>query len=345
MAWLYTQLVRPILFRLEPEQAHHLTIQALRVSGALPPFNWLVSRMLGAYHFPAKPVNAFGLQFPNPVGLAAGYDKDGLAWRGLTALGFGYLEIGTVTPRPQTGNPRPRVFRIPQEGAVINRMGFPGMGAETVRQRLLKRDRLRSQIVLGVNIGKNKDTPNEDAVQDYLSLLHTFAPLADYLVVNVSSPNTVGLRRLQARDLLEGLLSQLKSASTKLAQPRPILVKLAPDLDDAELDDALGAVLASGVDGIIAANTTIGRQNLRSALKEESGGLSGAPLSSRSREMVSEIYRRTDGRLPIIGVGGIMNSQDARAMLDAGAALIQVYTGLVYEGPGLVGDILKALSE
>ena len=224
-------------------------------------------------------------------------------------------------------------------------MGFPGLGAEAVRQRLLKRDRRRSQIILGVNIGKNKDTPNEEAVQDYLSLLHTFAPLADYLAVNVSSPNTVGLRRLQARDMLEDLLSQLKAASAGLSQPRPILVKIAPDLDEAELDDALGAVLASGVAGIIATNTTIGRQNLRSALKAESGGLSGAPLTSHSRKMVSQIYQRTDGHLPIVGVGGIMNPDDAAAMLDAGATLVQVYTGLVYAGPGLVGDILRVLSK
>lgn len=345
MARLYPQFVRPILFRLDPEQVHHLTIQALRVSGTLPVSHWLVKRMLGVHRLPQKPVRVFGLKFPNPVGLAAGYDKDGQAWRGLTALGFGHLEIGTITLRPQAGNPRPRVFRIPEEAAVINRMGFPGLGAEAVRQRLLKQDHRRLQIILGVNIGKNKDTPNEEAAQDYLSLLHTFAPLADYLAVNVSSPNTVGLRRLQARDLLEDLLSQLKAASAGLTQPRPILVKLAPDLDDAELDDALGAVLDSGADGIIATNTTIGRQNLRSGIKEENGGLSGAPLTSRSREMVSQIYRRTDGRLPIIGVGGIMNPNDAKAMMDAGASLVQVYTGLVYAGPGLVADILRVLSK
>ncbi len=345
MAWFYPQIVRPILFQLDPERVHHLTIQALRASGALPASRWLVKRLLGVPRLPEEPVRAFGLQFPNPVGLAAGYDKDGLAWRGLVALGFGHLEVGTVTPRPQAGNPRPRVFRIPAEAALINRMGFPGLGAEALRQRLSRGGRVRSQVILGVNIGKNKETPNEEAAQDYLSLLHAFAPLADYLAVNVSSPNTVGLRRLQARDLLESLLTQLKAASAGLEQPRPILVKIAPDLDDVELDDALGAILASGVDGIIATNTTIGRQNLRSPLKAESGGLSGAPLTSRSREMVSQIYRRTHGQLPIIGVGGIMTPEDAQAMLDAGATLIQVYTGLVYAGPGLVGDILKALSK
>jgi dihydroorotate dehydrogenase len=345
MTGLYPKLVRPILFRLDPENAHQLTIQALRASGALPLLRWFVAELLGTNRLPESPVRTFGLRFPNPVGLAAGYDKDGLAWRGLTALGFGHLEIGTVTPRPQAGNPRPRVFRIPDEKAIINRMGFPGLGADALRKRLQKRDRQRSNVILGINIGKNKDTPNESAVQDYLSLLHTFAPMADYLAVNVSSPNTIGLRRLQARDLLEDLLSQLQAANTRQPESRPILVKIAPDLDNAALDDALGAILDSGMAGIIATNTTTSREELHSGLGKESGGLSGAPLTTHSREMVSQIYRRTGGKLPIIGVGGIMKPEDAKRMLDAGATLVQLYSGLVYAGPGLAVDIVRALTE
>jgi dihydroorotate dehydrogenase len=342
---IYPRLIRPILFRLEPEIAHDLTTWALQFCGVFPLLHWLVSELYGTRHPSGETVTVFGLHFPNRVGLAAGYDKNALAWRGLTALGFGHLEIGTVTPRPQAGNPRPRVFRIPAEDALINRMGFPGLGATAVAKHLVRRNKQRGDVILGVNIGKNKDTPNEEAVQDYLSLLHTFTPLADYLAINVSSPNTVGLRRLQARDLLEDLLSRLKEANDRQVVPRPILVKIAPDLDDAALEDALGAILDNNIDGIIATNTTTSRQNLRSAMKVEAGGLSGAPLARRSRQMVSEIYRQTAGKLPIIGVGGIMNPRDAQAMMDAGASLIQVYTGLVYAGPGLVTNIVKALSK
>jgi len=333
------RFIRPLLFKLDPEQAHHLTLGALRLVQALPPVRWLLSSIYAAS---SRPVEAFGLQFNNPIGLAAGYDKDGIVWRGLACLGFGHIEIGTVTLCPQPGNLRPRLFRLPSEQALINRMGFPGKGAPFVAQQL-QAPRPKG-LILGVNLGKNKDTPNEEAAQDYLALLRIFFPLADYLAINVSSPNTVGLRRLQARAALEELLAVLQQARRELeSQPArrvPILVKLAPDLTDAELEDALQAVQGCGMDGVIATNTTLGREGLLSPLAGQAGGLSGAPLTQSSTNIIRRIYQLTDGKLPIIGVGGVMDPDDVRAKLDAGAALVQLYTGLVYRGPGLVKEIL-----
>ncbi len=336
-------IIRPLLFRLDPEQAHHLTIQLLRLVGVVPALNGAVRRL---YAWPgSKPVEAFGLTFPNAVGLAAGYDKDGLGWRGLAALGFGHIEVGTVTPQPQDGNPRPRLFRLPMEKSLINRMGFPGLGADFVKGRLAG-PRLPG-LVLGVNLGKNKDTPLEEASSDYELLLERFAPLADYLVVNVSSPNTVGLRRLQARQALDALLARLAARReelvARLGRQVPLLVKLAPDLAEDELADSLDVIQLYGLDGVIATNTTIGREGLRSPLAIESGGLSGAALTVRSTEMIASIRRLTAGALPVIGVGGIMNAADAREKLEAGAALVQVYTGLVYRGPGLVREIFRGI--
>jgi dihydroorotate dehydrogenase len=336
-------LFRTLLFRLEPEQAHALTLALVRLAGALPPAAALLRRLFRA---PDRPVDAFGLRFENPVGLAAGYDKDGLGWRGLALLGFGHIEVGTVTPRPQPGNPRPRVFRLPADRALINRMGFPGRGAEFVARQL--QHSRPSGLVLGVNIGKNKDTALENAVQDYLPLVERFAPLADYLAINVSSPNTVGLRRLQARESLAALLQPLeverRRQAAHLDRPVPLLVKLAPDLDDAELDDALDVITSTGLDGVIATNTTVSRPALRSLHARESGGLSGAPLHSLSLRLVGEIVRRTQGRLPVIAAGGVMDAAGARRSLDAGACLVQVYTGLIYAGPGLVKGILDEIS-
>ncbi len=333
---------RPLLFRLDPERAHGLTLAAIRLAGQAP----LVRSVLRVmYSSTDQARRAFGLDFRNPVGLAAGYDKDGRGWRGLAVLGFGHIEVGTVTPRPQPGNPSPRVFRLPEDRALINRMGFPGRGADYVAAQL--QGSRPAGLVLGVNIGKNKDTPLESALDDYLACLRRFAPLADYIAINVSSPNTVGLRRLQSRAALESLLFGLASERQRLLtttrQPGqlPILVKLAPDLGDEELDDALAAILSAGMDGVIATNTTLARQGLRSAHAQENGGLSGAPLTRRSRAVVAEIVRRVQGKLPVIGAGGIMSREDAQAMLGAGASLIQVYTGLVYAGPGLVKAILR----
>lgn len=335
---------RSYLFRLNPERAHALTLRLLRLAGALPPVSWLLRRWFSA---PSRPVQAFGVDFINPLGLAAGYDKDGLAWRGLACLGFGHIEIGTVTPLPQPGNPRPRLFRLPEDRALINRMGFPGRGAAFVARRL--QGRRPPGLRLGVNLGKNKDTPLAEAAGDYLSLLRIFAPLADYLAINVSSPNTVGLRRLQARQALEELLGALVAEraclSARGGRRIPLLVKLAPDLSWSELEDALEAIQRNGMDGVIACNTTLARPELLSKWAGESGGLSGAPLHARSLEMVAAICRLTAGRLPVIGVGGVEDVASAQAMLDAGAVLVQVYTGLVYAGPGLARQILVGLRE
>jgi len=355
-------ILRPLLFQLDPETAHALTLRGLRLVQAFPPALWLMQR---AYAAPSKPVEAFGLTFKNPVGLAAGYDKDGVAIRGLAALGFGHVEIGTVTPLPQEGNPRPRVFRLVEDEAVINRMGFPSRGSAFVQRRLNPNLRTglveriigmqpRKKIVrrpfgtvLGVNLGKNKSTPNEEAVFDYLALLQNFAPYADYLTINVSSPNTLGLRQLQARDALESLLThlhQLRQLEEKQLKKRvPLLVKLAPDLTDSELDDAVEASLRANMDGIIVTNTTLAREGLRSTCAGESGGLSGDPLRARSEAVLRQTVGRVNGKILIVSVGGIMNPDDAKRRLDMGAALIQIYTGLVYRGPGLVKKILRAL--
>ena len=268
-----------------------------------------------------------------------------MGWRGLACLGFGHIEIGTVTPKPQFGNPQPRLFRLPEEQALINRMGFPGKGAEFALQQI-SRPRPK-HLVLGVNIGKNKDTPLETAVQDYIYLLRLFSKHADYLAINVSSPNTVGLRQLQERQALEQLLQQIYLENESLAKngsPKvPILVKLAPDLTDAQLNDALDAILSAHMDGVIATNTTISRDGVRSVFASEAGGLSGKPLFERSLAMVSKIHMITGGKLPVIGVGGISDATGVQKMLDAGATLVQVYTGLIYQGPGLVKTILSEL--
>ncbi|HEX7621775.1 MAG TPA: quinone-dependent dihydroorotate dehydrogenase [Anaerolineales bacterium] len=334
-------LVRPLLFKLDPETAHQLTLHLIRL-GAYQPLNSLL-RII--YASPEKPVEAFGLHFKNAVGLAAGYDKDGLAWRGLATLGFGHVEVGTVTPHPQPGNPKPRVFRLVEDGAVINRMGFPGQGADYLTGKL--RQRGNRQVIVGVNLGKNKDTPLENAAIDYISLLRQFTPLADYLAINISSPNTTGLRRLQGREMLENLLGALAKERQIIAAGRggrvPILVKLAPDLSDEELDDALEVIVHTGMDGVIATNTTLGRNGLQSKQREEAGGLSGEPLRVRSEAVLRSVVKKLDGRLPVVSVGGIMKPADAQARLDAGAVLVQVYTGLVYAGPGLVKQIVQQL--
>ena len=332
---------RPLLFKLDPETAHHLTLQLIHL-GAYQPINLLLRAI---YSAPSKPVEAFGLHFPNPVGLAAGYDKDGFAWRGLAAIGFGSIEIGTVTPHPQPGNPKLRVFRLVEDRAVINRMGFPGRGAEYMARKLRRRN--HRQVIVGVNLGKNKDTPLEDSANDYITLMRQFMPLADYLAINISSPNTAGLRRLQGREMLAGLLGAIGKERKNIAagggETVPILVKLAPDLSNEELDDALEVIVRTGMDGVIATNTTLERSGLRSKQREETGGLSGEPLRARSEAVLRSVVRNLDGRLPVISVGGIMNPEDARRRLDAGAALEQVYTGLVYAGPGLVKQIIQNL--
>ncbi len=358
--------IRSLLFRLEPESAHHLTLWLIRVAGNLPLSQWFLTQY---YKAPSKPVQAFGLTFRNPIGLAAGYDKDAIAIRGLAALGFGHVEVGTVTPRPQPGNPRPRVFRLPEDEAVINRMGFPSRGSEFVQMQLnpylrssplekyfgfvppFKKNTQRmiqkGDLILGINLGKNKDTPNEQAVLDYLELLQNFAPYADYLAINISSPNTVGLRQLQGRVALEGLLTQLdfqrKLEEKSLEKRLPLLVKLAPDLIEREMDEAIDVILGTHMDGIIATNTTLAREGLRSMQRKESGGLSGSPLRLRSEAVLHQIIKRVDGKIPVVSVGGVMNCDDVKRRLDLGAALVQIYTGLIYQGPALVKKTMLAL--
>jgi len=336
-------ILRPLIFLSKPEQAHTATIAMLRLGGGNP----LTRAVLKAWFRPrhtGPAVQAFGLTFSNPLGMAAGYDKDGLGWRGLACLGFGHIEVGTVTPRPQPGNDKPRIFRLVDDRAAINRMGFPNRGAGFLARQLAA-PRPKG-LVLGVNIGKNKLTPNETAVEDYLSLVRSFAPLSDYLAVNVSSPNTPGLRSLQTRQALEDLLRPVaaeRDAQASLLQKAvPVLVKLAPDLSDAELDGALEAINAAGMDGVIIGNTTLQRDGLRSQLSAETGGLSGAPLNARNTTMIRQVVQRTAGKLPVIASGGVMNADDAQAKLDAGAVLVQLYTGLIYAGPGLVKQILDA---
>jgi dihydroorotate dehydrogenase len=335
---------RPLIYLLTPEQAHHTTITLLRLGGNIPPVNALLRAFFRPKH-PGQPVNIFDLEFPNPLGMAAGYDKDGVGWPGLACLGFGHIEVGTVTPRPQPGNPKPRVFRLVEDQAVINRMGFNNRGADYLAKHINKRK--PKGLILGVNIGKNKVTPLEEAHLDYLYLLQVFAPLADYLAINISSPNTPGLRTLQTRAALEALLQPLaaekQAQAQKIGRSVPVLVKLAPDLNDEELDDALTAITDNSMDGVIIGNTTISRTGLQSPQRRETGGLSGTPLTALSTQMVRKVVSRLKGQLPVIASGGVMCAADAKEKLDAGASLVQLYTGLIYSGPGLVKEILNQL--
>jgi dihydroorotate dehydrogenase len=338
------KIFRPLLFQLDPETAHQVTLQALRTAGNFPLSNWLLKQI---YKVPPKPVTAFGLTFKNPVGLTAGYDKDGIAVKGLAALGFGHVEIGTVTLKPQPGNPRPRVFRLVEDESLINRMGFPGRGAEFVSRRLLRSFKARNDMRIGVNLGKNKDTPLEEAAQDYIELMRHFVLQADYLTINISSPNTVGLRRLQGREMLENLLGTILMEREQIALGRggnaPILVKISPDMNEEELEDAIGVILEKKMDGVIATNTTLARQGLKSTYRDETGGLSGSSLAARSEVVLRQVVKLVNGKIPIVSVGGIMSPEDAKKRLALGASLVQVYTGLIYRGPKLVQEIIKEL--
>jgi dihydroorotate dehydrogenase len=329
--------LKPLLFQLDPEQAHDLVFQAARVMN-YPGLSKALESVLRCQHENLQSELA-GLQFSNPVGLAAGFDKNCKAlglWR---ALGFGHVELGTVTILPQIGNPKPRIFRLPEDQAIVNRMGFPGAGARVVELKLKRAQQQFSspKMKIGVNIGKGKDTPLEKAGDDYIELLKVFEPYADFITVNISSPNTPGLRELQKRQYIEELLSSLVKVKKK---ELPLFVKLAPDLSDAELAVSVDAAVGAKVSGIVATNTTITRRGLARPCFER-GGLSGAPLRSRALEVVTQIAK---GPLPVIGVGGIMNAADAVGMLCAGASLVQVYTGLVYAGPLLVRRINTELS-
>jgi len=294
----------------------------------------------------SKPIKLFGLNFPNVLGIAAGFDKKGGVAAGLACLGFGHIEIGTITPHPQIGNSRPRIFRLPKDAALINRMGFPSSGVEKTVQRL--DSTARRDYVLGISLGKQKETPLVTAVDDYITVLRNVFPYADYLAVNISSPNTPELRRLQGNEYLGDLINRLISENETLAKAqgvrrRPLLVKIAPDITLAGLDEMLEIIIDHQVDGIIATNTTTSRESLRDKKRHESGGLSGPPLAARSTFLISHIAKETNHQLPIIGVGGIRTASDVKAKLDAGASLVQLYTALVYDGPGLAGRILRNL--
>jgi dihydroorotate dehydrogenase len=333
-------LLRPLLFALDPEAAHDATFRALDAAAHLGLAQIVAPRL------PPSPVKAMGLEFPNPVGLAAGLDKNAAHLAGLATLGFGFLEAGTVTPRPQPGNPKPRMFRLRESEALINRLGFNNDGVERFVSNV-KRSTWRG--VLGINLGKNFDTPNARAADDYVSALRAVYAHASYVTVNISSPNTLGLRDLQSEKLLATLLARLKVEQKSLAQTHgrhvPLVVKIAPDLTDDALRGVARLLVGHGIEGVIATNTTIARDAVAGRPHaDEQGGLSGRPLFEKSNAVIRTLARALDGALPIIGVGGIFSGADARAKIDAGATLVQLYTGLVYRGPALVAECVEALA-
>ncbi len=331
--------LRPWLFRLDPETVHHLTLNALDWAAKLGPLNPVRQT------FPSAEVKVMGLSFPNCAGLAAGLDKNGDHIKGLASLGFGFIEVGTVTPRPQPGNPPPRLFRIPQAQALINRMGFNNQGIDHLVANLRQLD--QRDFILGVNLGKNKDTAQEKAAEDYLLGLEKVYNLADYVTINISSPNTPGLRDLQHGEALDNLLAQLLQRRQQLTKHwgkrLPIAVKIAPDLTEAELAQQAAIFLHHGIDAVIATNTTLDHSSVESLPHgQEPGGLSGQPLSQKSTEIIHQLYSLLGEKIPIIGCGGIFSTKDATAKFEAGAKLVQLYTGLIYRGPGLVGEVIKA---
>jgi len=339
-ARLYPAL-KPWLFKMDAERAHEWTTRMMRIAHRFGLLALGQSKAVGAESM----VEVLGLKFPNVLGLAAGMDKTASAADAWGALGFGFVEVGTLTPRPQPGNPRPRLFRLPEHEALINRMGFNNPGIHAAVQRL---ERRRTKVVVGVNIGKNFDTPNEDAVKDYLYCLKAAYRVADYIAVNISSPNTKGLRELQAEDSIRQLLAALKQEQSVLkmahGRPVPVLVKIAPDLDEPQIEALARVFNELAVDGVIATNTTISREAVAGhPLAGEAGGLSGVPVRARSTQVITAFRELLHQGTPIIGVGGIHSAADAQAKLNAGAALVQVYSGLVYRGPGLVGAVLDGL--
>lgn len=343
---MYRRLLKPALFRLDPEDAHHLTLGALGAASRVPGWPGLLRRMTA----PADPRLAqtlWGRPFASPVGLAAGLDKNAQAVPAWGALGFGFVEVGTVTPLAQPGNARPRLFRLPEDEALINRMGFNNAGAQALHARLPAGS--ARPVPVWVNIGKNKATPHEEATADYLKCVHALQDVADAFVVNVSSPNTPGLRALQAADdlaaLLRAVLGEVERGRVRSARRSPpVLVKLAPDLHPADFEASVGAVLDSGADGVIVSNTTLARGGLTHSARVEAGGLSGRPLTPRSRALVRGAYRQTRGRVPVVGVGGLFTPEDVYASLRAGAALTELYTALIYEGPGLPARLNRGLA-
>lgn len=337
-------LIRPLLFAMQAEKAHHFTFRLINFLAWIPG----MKALLHALYNPTRPgdqVQLFGLNFPNRVGLAAGFDKDAKLFDELACFGFGFIEIGTITPRPQSGNPQPRLFRLVKDQAIINRMGFNNEGMAAAAYRLSKRK--NKSVIIGGNIGKNKLTPNEEAISDYIKVFDELYPYVDYFVVNVSSPNTPGLRELQEKEPLTKLLHTLQQLNHSKPSKRPLLLKIAPDLTNQQLDDIVEIAFSYKLDGIIATNTTISREGLQTPPNELQaigpGGLSGKPLTRRSTEVIRYLVQKSEGKIPVIGVGGIMNGNDALEKIQAGASLVQVYTGFVYRGPTLIREAVETI--
>lgn len=335
---MYKSILRPIFFKFDPEKVHHFTFSLIKTTQKIPGVRSIIQSI---YQVNDKRLEreVFGLKFKNPVGLAAGLDKDAKIYNELDALGFGFIEIGTITPKPQDGNPKKRLFRLKEDSGIINRMGFNNGGIELAVQRLKQ----NKGVLIGGNIGKNKVTPNENAVDDYAICFDALYDYVDYFVVNVSSPNTPNLRALQDKEPLMELLGTLQAKNLKKPKAKPILLKIAPDLTDDQLLDIIEIINETTIAGVIATNTTISREGLKSENKIEVGGLSGKPLSERSTEVIRFLSEKSNKSFPIIGVGGIHSAADALEKLDAGASLIQIYTGFIYEGPGLIKQINQAI--
>ena len=337
---MFYSAIRKVFFKFDPEAIHELTIKGFKATGASP------LNMLYKQTIPNKPVEVMGIKFPNPVGLAAGLDKNGECIKAFEALGFGFIEVGTVTPRPQPGNDKPRIFRLPEANAIINRMGFNNKGVDYLVDQVIKAN---YSGVLGINIGKNKNTPDENAKDDYIHCMRKVYDFATYITVNISSPNTPGLRSLQYGDALNELLSALKAEQTSLAEQYgkyvPVAVKIAPDLNAEEINSIAECLIANNIDGVIATNTTLARDKVSHLpFGNEQGGLSGAPVKEKSTEVIQLLAKALDNKLPIVGVGGIASAADAQEKIDAGAKLVQVYTGFIYQGPQLIKDIVKTLN-
>ena len=342
---MYKLLVRPLLFSFDPEWVHYFALNALKVINKIPLSSWLL-RKIYSYEDSSLEKELFGIKFKNPVGLAAGFDKNGKYIKEMSNLGFGFIEIGTITPKPQTGNPKKRLFRVQNDLAIINRLGINNDGSFMCAERLKKNN---SNVVIGGNIGKNSTTSNENADADYIQNFETLHQYVDYFVLNVSCPNVSNFTKLQDVEFLKKLIPQLKKINSIKTKKKPILIKISPDLNRDQLDETIDLILSENLDGIIATNTTTTRENLKtnkSKIEEiGNGGLSGEPLKNKSTEVIRYISKKTNGNLPIIGVGGIMNSKDALDKIEAGADLIQLYTGFIYEGPSIVKKINQYLSK
>ncbi|GKU79769.1 quinone-dependent dihydroorotate dehydrogenase [Paenibacillus sp. L3-i20] len=345
---LYTYLLKPMFFKMDPEKAHHVVIDGLATGSKIPGMTGLMNAMYGVSESPELRTELLGLKFPHPIGLAAGLDKNGKAPDGFSSIGFGFAEVGTVTPKGQAGNDLPRLFRLPADEALINRMGFNNEGADAMAASLSKRK--INRIPIAVNIGKNKNTPNELAHEDYQSCIRSLYDHGDFFVVNISSPNTQGLRDLQhgdeLRKLLVTVMDEMKAqAVARKAIPKQVMVKIAPDMSEEQLEHTVNTIVECGVAGIIATNTTLSREGLTHANASQAGGMSGKPLRDRSTEVIASVYRYTGGRMPIIGSGGIFTAQDAYDKIRAGASMVEVYTALIYKGPGLLRELTNGLKE